>query len=71
MVTDLAIRTLGFLTWQTTELLAFVGALHEHCRQRERGTDRRGATKGSHNGKLADAMEDIWSVSDLENNAIR
>lgn len=40
--------------------------LRNNCLLRERGTDRRGATKGSHNGKLIDAMGDIRRVSDLK-----
>ena len=50
---------------QVTEILAFVQSLSRHCALRARGTDCRGSTKGSHNGQLADAMEDVRTVSDL------
>ena len=51
---------------QVDNILAFVEALRQRCIQRERGTDARGATKGSHNSKLLKAMDDIQSVADLQ-----
>ena len=51
---------------QVAEISAFSQALGKHCAKREKGTDRRGATKGSHNSKLLNAMEDVRTVADLQ-----
>ena len=53
------------LSLQVAEISAFSRALGKHCAKREMGADRRGATKGSHNAKLLNAMEDIRTVADL------
>ena len=48
------------------EILTFVRELCQNFSLWERGTDRRGETKGSDNEKLVNNMADIRSVSDLQ-----
>ena len=52
--------------FQVHEILRFLDTLRDQCSQRERGTDVRGSTKGSHNHVLVEAMGDIRSVADLQ-----
>lgn len=50
---------------QVAEIGNFTKALSESCGSRAKGHDSRGSSKGSHNQKLTDSMEDIKTVSDL------
>ena len=51
---------------QAAEVSAFVAALHDHFKKRERGVDARGNSRGCQNASLKTWMEDIRTVGDLE-----